>query len=380
MRADMVFGVAKTTIDFYQRSFGQRYPFSKVDHVMCPDYKFGAMENVGCITYSDSRFFHSKNLSIPDLTWIVVVIQHELCHMWFGNLVTMKWWDDLWLNEAFATALSYYACSLGGDCVDDYTNESWLHMSGYKRWGLSEDLMPSNHKIQADCPSTDTAESLIDGITYGKGSSLIKQLIFLIGWKTFTNGLKIYFKNFKWQNTTLPDFINSIQQAVNESDQNYDIVKWSQDWIQTKGSNRISAEFQQENGKITKYVIKQTPCKYADSIYRSQSFNIGFYNESLALVDKVQNVTLDQQELTEIPQMVGKPVPVASLLNSDDWGFGHFILDQASTAVFEKDLSKVQSQIDRAVIIGQITAMMRQVEYPATRLPVVIEQLINESN
>jgi aminopeptidase N len=182
MRAEMVFGVTKTTIDFYQKNFGARYPFSKVDHVMCPDYKYGAMENVGCITYSDSRFFHSKNLSVPDLTWVVVVIQHELCHMWFGNLVTMKWWDDLWLNEAFATALSYKACSMGGPHVDDYINEAWLHMSGYKRWGLSEDLMPSNHKIQADCPSTDTAESLIDGITYGKGSSLIKQLIFLIGW------------------------------------------------------------------------------------------------------------------------------------------------------------------------------------------------------
>lgn len=143
----MVFGVTKTTIDFYQKSFGQRYPFSKVDHVMCPDYKYGAMENVGCITYSDNRFFHSTNLSIPDLTWVVVVIQHELCHMWFGNLVTMKWWDDLWLNEAFATALSYKACSVGGPFVDDYINEAWLHMSGYKRWGLSEDLMPSNHKI-----------------------------------------------------------------------------------------------------------------------------------------------------------------------------------------------------------------------------------------
>jgi len=182
MRADMVFGVTKTTIDLYQKSFGARYPFSKVDHVMCPDYKYGAMENVGCITYSDNRFFHSKELSIPDLTWVVVVIQHELCHMWFGNLVTMEWWEDLWLNEAFATSLSYMACSLGGPFVDDYVNESWLHMSAYKRWGLSEDLMPSNHNIQAECKSTDTAESLINGITYGKGSSMIKQLIFLIGW------------------------------------------------------------------------------------------------------------------------------------------------------------------------------------------------------
>lgn len=337
MRAEMVFGVTKTTIEFYQKSYGQRYPFSKVDHVMCPDYKYGAMENVGCITYSDSRFFHSKNLSIPDLTWVVVVIQHELCHMWFGNLVTMKWWDDLWLNEAFATALSYKACSVGGPHVDDYINEAWLHMSGYKRWGLSEDLMPSNHKIQADCPSTDTAESLIDGVTYGKGSSLIKQLIFLIGWETFTNGLKIYFNKFKWQNTILPDFIGAIQQAVDESDSpnKQDVQRWSRDWIQTKGSNKISAQFKQENGKITEYAIKQTPCKYADEIYRSQSFNIGFYNDQGKLVDKVENVTLNHEELTLIPSMVGKSVPSAFLLNSDDWGFGHFELDEPSIKVFE---------------------------------------------
>ncbi len=153
-----------------------------------------------------------------DLTWLVVVIQHELCHMWFGNLVTMDWWEDLWLNEAFATALSYKACSLGGPHVEEVRNEAWLHMSGYKRWGLQEDLMPSNHKIQADCPSTDTAESLIDGITYGKGSSMIKQLIFLIGWETFTNGLKIYFNKYQWTNTTLPDFIGAIQEAVDASD------------------------------------------------------------------------------------------------------------------------------------------------------------------
>lgn len=103
-----------------------------------------------------------------------MVIQHELCHMWFGNLVTMDWWNDLWLNEAFATALSYKACSVGGAFVDPVKDESWLHMANYKRWGLNDDLMPSNHCIQADCPTTDAAESLIDGITYGKGSSMIK--------------------------------------------------------------------------------------------------------------------------------------------------------------------------------------------------------------
>ena len=193
LRHELVFGLTKTTLDFYQKNFGQRYPFTKVDHVMCPDYKYGAMENVGCITYSDEIMCAHKHMSIPQLTFFCVVIQHELCHMWFGNLVTMDWWNDLWLNEAFATALSYKACSMGGPFVDDFKDESWLHMSGYKRWGMTEDLMPSNHNIQADCPTTDTAESLIDGITYGKGCSMIKQLIFLMGWETFCNGLTIYF-------------------------------------------------------------------------------------------------------------------------------------------------------------------------------------------
>jgi aminopeptidase N len=123
-----VFGVTKTTIDFYQESFGARYPFSKVDHVFCPDYKYGAMENVGCITYADNRTV-MKNMSVPMMTWFVVVIQHELCHMWFGNLVTMKWWNDLWLNEAFATSLSYFACSMGGKHYDEFKDESMLNMN-----------------------------------------------------------------------------------------------------------------------------------------------------------------------------------------------------------------------------------------------------------
>lgn len=173
MRHDLVFGITKTTLDFYQKNFGARYPFTKVDHIFCPDYKFGAMENVGCITYGDNLMI-AEHMDTVMMTWFTVVIQHELCHMWFGNLVTMDWWNDLWLNEAFATALSYKACSEGGAFVDPVKHESWLHMARYKQWGMSEDMMPSNHKIQADCPTTDTAESLIDGITYGKGSSMIK--------------------------------------------------------------------------------------------------------------------------------------------------------------------------------------------------------------
>jgi len=177
---------------------------------MCPDYKYGAMENVGCITYADSIMCSKKVMSTPELTFFCVVIQHELAHMWFGNLVTMRWWNDLWLNEAFATAMSYYVCSLGGKWVDEFKNESWMHFSNYKRWGLSEDLLPTNHNIQADCESTDVSESLINGITYGKGSSMLKQLIFIMGIDAFSAGLKVYFNKFKWGNSRLEDFIDSL--------------------------------------------------------------------------------------------------------------------------------------------------------------------------
>jgi len=130
--------------------------------------------------------------------------------MWFGNLVTMRWWDDLWLQEAFATALTERACSVGGALVDQFKSEAWIHLSGYKRWGIAEDMLQTNHKILAECQSTDTAEQSIDGITFGKGSAVIKQLIFLMGWETFSNGLKIYFRKFKWQSATLADFIHSL--------------------------------------------------------------------------------------------------------------------------------------------------------------------------
>jgi len=155
---------------------------------------------------------------------------------------------------------------------------------------------------------------------------------------------------------------------------------WCKDWIQTKGSNRITHEYQVVDGKIDKFTIKQVPCKYADNIQRAQSFNIGLYDKEGKLVEKLENVSLEKKEVTEIAAMNGKAAPDAILLNSDDWGFGHFILDEATITVFEQSLGKVEANIDRAVIIGQIAAMIKQVEFPATRLPQVLTNLMEEQN
>lgn len=292
LRHELICGITKTTLDLYQKTYGHRYPFSKVDHVMCPDYKFGAMENVGCITYSDGIMCSSKHMSIPQLTFFCVVIQHELAHMWFGNLITMQWWNDLWLNESFATALSYYACSFGGPFVEEFKEESWLHFAGYKRWGLTEDLLPSNHNIEAQCENTDVSESLIDGITYGKGASLLKQLIYQMGWETFSEGLKIYFKKFAWTNTTLHDFISSLQAGYNKNHPHGDLNldKWADQWLRTKGPNKITYEYTEENGKIKSFRLQQGYTKFGDQILRKQSFNIGYFDKqnNYHVIEKVQ--------------------------------------------------------------------------------------------
>ena len=115
---------------------------------------------------------------------------HEICHMWFGNLATMRWWNDLWLNEAFATCLSYKCNEKGGPCTDEFIEDTWLDFQDIKAWGLSDDAYPTTHMVAATCSNTDTAESLIDGVTYGKGSSVIKQLMFAMGWKAFITGIR----------------------------------------------------------------------------------------------------------------------------------------------------------------------------------------------
>ena len=198
------------------------------------------------------------------------------------------------------------------------------------------------------------AESLIDGITYGKGSSLIKQLIFLMDWNTFCAGLKIYFKRHKWGNTDLTDFITCLQIGYDENkpQEPLDLNQWSQDWLQTKGVNKMTAEFDSADGKFKHFQIRQAPCKYADQKFRKQTINIAFYNDEGGLIETIERVNIQNKELTELECFKDKQVPAAVLLNSDDWGFGHFLLDDGSIKVFEEKLSKVQNKVDRAVVIG----------------------------
>jgi len=292
----------------------------------------------------------------------------------------MQWWNDLWLNESFATALSYYACAEGGPFVEEFKEESWLHFSNYKRWGITDDLGPNNHNIEADCKNTQQCDSLIDGITYGKGASCLKQLIFLMGWEAFTKGLKLYFQEFKWTNTTLHDFISKLQEGYDQTIENgdLDLKVWTDQWLRTKGPNKISYEYTHDDGVITSFKIRQGFCKFGDEVFRKQSVYIGLFTSNKEF--EQHYVTIQDRELTDLPRFIGLQVPEAILTNSNDHGFGVFIIDDRSIRFFEANLSTIENQLNKAVVISQLLVMLRQIMYPATRLPLVLNQMMDEPN
>ena len=211
-----MFAVTQAGVKYYEELFGQKYPFNKYDQVFVAEHNYGAMENVGCVTFNELYLYRGQTPSLAKRLRFSITNLHELAHMWFGNLVTMKWWDDLWLNEAFATYMSFQSMADIPITKEMYPTP-WASFLRYKFWGVSTDQMSSTHPICADIKSTDEAVSLFDGISYGKGSSFLKQVYKVLGYDTIKIGLHAYFETYKWQNTTLPDFVSKLAKAYQDS-------------------------------------------------------------------------------------------------------------------------------------------------------------------
>ena len=200
--ADEIFTVTRQGLDFFEAEFGYPYPFEKYDQLFVPEFNFGAMENPGCITFNEGYIFRSR---VTDAAFEnrAGTILHEMAHMWFGDLVTMHWWDDLWLNESFATYM-------GNDAVARATRFSdvWVRFAaGTKGWALVQDQLPTTHPISADIVDTDAVRLHFDGITYAKGASVLKQLVAWVGKDAFTEGVRRYFRRHEWANASLADFL-----------------------------------------------------------------------------------------------------------------------------------------------------------------------------
>ena len=333
--AEEFFLITKRGMDFYLEFFG--YPsfhFSKYDQIFVPEFNHGAMENVGAITFTESYVWKEKPTELQR-NGMAITILHELSHMWFGDLVTMQWWNDLWLNEAFATLLSHIALdkSLG---LEQYT-KSWEIFLRYKEWGKREDQRSTTHSISGLVANTEEAQNTLDGITYGKGSAVLKQLIYLVGHNVFKQGIQMYFQTYQWGNTKLLDLILKLQASIDQNGVQIDLLEWANIWLNTSGLNQIEPIYTIQNGLITSFKLKQTKCEYGTNTLRMQKLDIAIYNENME-EEIIYGVVLEPKYSTDVPQMLGKPASAAILVNKNDQAYAKVKLDNDSRTFIIKNI------------------------------------------
>ncbi|WP_369259336.1 MULTISPECIES: aminopeptidase N [unclassified Streptomyces] len=380
--SDAIFEVTRQGFDWFQEKFDYAYPFKKYDQLFVPEFNAGAMENAGAVTIRDQYVFRSK---VTDAAYEVraETILHELAHMWFGDLVTMEWWNDLWLNESFAT---YTSIACQAYAPDSRWPHSWTTFANsMKTWAYRQDQLPSTHPIMAEIRDLDDVLVNFDGITYAKGASVLKQLVAYVGMDEFFKGVQAYFKAHAYGNTRLSDLLGALEETSGR-----DLGTWSQKWLQTAGINILRPEIETDaNGVITAFAIRQeapalpTGAK-GEPTLRPHRIAVGMYDldEDSGKLVRDERLELDVDgELTAVPQLVGKRRPNVILLNDDDLSYAKVRLDEASLAFVTEHLGDFQSSLPRALCWASAWDMTRDAEL-ATRdyLSLVLSGIGKESD
>lgn len=355
--ADNIFTITRQGFEFFEKQFGTPYPFEKYDQLFVPEFNAGAMENAGAVTFLESYVFRSK---VPDalVERRAITVLHELAHMWFGDLVTMKWWNDLWLNESFAEFMSTLAAAEATEFTHSWTTFSSLE----KSWAYAQDQLPSTHPIVAPIKDLEDVQVNFDGITYAKGASVLRQLVAWVGQEEFMAGVRSYFAKHAWKNTELNDLLSELEVSSGR-----DLSNWGALWLETAGVNKLEPEIEEdENGKISSFTIRQSaPANYLT--LRPHRLAVGTYdlNESGKL-ERTHRVELDVDgEDTEVPELAGIDRPDLILINDDDLAYAKIRLDEKSLAFAIDHLKDFESSLPRTLIWGAAWDAARDAETPA---------------
>ncbi|MDN4483101.1 aminopeptidase N [Demequina lignilytica] len=359
--ADVILDDTQKGFAFYEEKFETDYPFEKYDQIFVPEFNAGAMENAGCVTFLEDYVFRSKTAQARVERRTVTVL-HELAHMWFGDLVTMKWWNDLWLNESFAE----FASTLATAEVTRYTN-SWVTFNVLeKSWALRQDQLPSTHPIMADIKDLEDVEVNFDGITYAKGASVLRQLVAWVGQDEFFAGVAEYMRKHHHANATLNDLLVELEKASGR-----DLSGWSDVWLQKAGVTTLRPEIETDDaGIITSFaVLQEVPAEWPTQ--RPHRLGIGGYDLTVnddgdEVLERVLSVEVDiDGERTEIPALVGKPRPALLLVNDGDLAYAKVRLDEASLATAVEQVSKFTDPLARSMVLASAWDMTRDAEMPA---------------
>ncbi|MBP1206175.1 aminopeptidase N [Duganella sp. 1411] len=350
------FNYTRRGLKFFDQYFGVPYQFEKYDQLLVPDFLYGAMENAAAITFGERSFLHRDEMTAAQRESLAGVILHEMAHQWFGDLVTMKWWNGLWLNESFASFMGTLATAEATEFGNAWQG---FYLDG-KQSAYEQDQRVTTHPIETPVPSTANAFDNIDAITYSKGASTLKQLRHLIGEEAFRQGVHNYLVKYSYQNARLDDFIGSLSAAAGR-----DLGAWTKEWLYEPGVNTIAAEFSCAGGKIASFSVRQSAPGAAMPTLREQRVQIGLFKlgkDGLAL-DRNLAVTYNGAT-TAVPELAGAACPDLVYPNYQDWGYAKVQLDKKSFATAQTSLNKVDDPLLRSMLWQSLWDSVRDGKLP----------------
>ncbi|HET7486757.1 MAG TPA: aminopeptidase N [Acidimicrobiales bacterium] len=355
--ADELFELTRQGLDFFTAEFDYPYPFAKYDQLFVPEFNFGAMENPGCVTFNEGAVFRSRVTEAARESRAGTLL-HEMAHMWFGDLVTMRWWDDLWLNESFATYMASHALASCTRFAD-----AWVRFAaGTKAAAAHQDQLPSTHPISADIVDTDAVRLHFDGITYAKGASVLKQLVAWVGADAFREGVRTYFWRYEWANARLAEFLAALEETSGR-----DLGSWSKEWLETAGINTLRARVLEEDGRYGSVVVEQSGQPGFDTL-RSHRLAVGAYRLGPEGLVRDQRVELDVVGAeTVVDGLAGVAVADLLLLNDDDLTYAKIRLDERSLATALAHLGTLRDPMARNLVWASAWDMARDAELAASR-------------
>lgn len=355
--ADNIFQLTRQGFEFYEAQFGCPYPFEKYDQLFVPEFNAGAMENAGAVTILEGYVFRSK-VTGAQIERRAITVLHELAHMWFGDLVTMRWWNDLWLNESFAEYMSHLAAVENTSFTSAWTTFASVE----KSWAYRQDQLPTTHPVFAEINDLQDVEVNFDGITYAKGASVLRQLVAWVGPEQFMAGVREYFAKHSWKNTELSDLMVELEKASGR-----DLDQWGTLWLETAGVNTLRPELSvSPEGTIESFFILQSAVPEWPTL-RPHRLAIGFYD--LTDDGKLERVHREELDVdgarTEVLALAGRPRPALILVNDDDLAYAKVRLDEQSLATATEHLKDFTQSLPRTLVWSSAWDAARDGETPA---------------
>ncbi|MGK5693627.1 aminopeptidase N [Streptomyces sp. URMC 128] len=355
--AEDVFLVTKQGLDFFHDHFDYPYPFGKYDQAFVPEYNLGAMENPGLVTFREEFIFRGK-VTQASYEGRANVILHEMAHMWFGDLVTMEWWDDLWLKESFADFMGEF--SLVG--ATRFVN-GWITFANRRKsWAYRADQLPSTHPITADIRDLQDAKLNFDGITYAKGASVLKQLVAYVGQDAFLEGARRYFKRHAYGNTRLGDLLSVLEETSGR-----DMSAWARSWLQTAGVNALTPQLLLDpQGRVEELAVVQEAAESHPEL-RPHRVAVGLYRATDdGAVERYARAEVDVDgPRTVVAELTGAEAPDLVLVNDDDLTYCKIRFDETSLATLREHLGSVTDPLARALCWSALWNMTRDALLPA---------------